>query len=185
MNYKLSLTLLLSISLIITFSYCSSTPGPTTVGKGGEQFEGWAGPPEDLDAKPKDYFYMKYAGRASENAINKDNGAGKKKGSGPMMQTTCRDAAELNAKGDIIQKLAKETVQGASGVTDGESTGKLVVREFNAYVSGMNVKECKPLAVEDPDVPYSKWKECECVMFVRVPGGREAVLAKVKDIGGK
>lgn len=182
MNYRLSFIFLLSISLLIALSYCSSGQEFASVGKGGEQFEGWAGPPEDLEGDPKDYFYMKYAGRASENAINKDNGPGKKKGSGPMMQTTCRDAAELNAKGDIIQKLARETVEGASGVTDGESTGKLVVREFNAYVSGMNVKECKPLAVEDPDIPYSKWKECECVMFVRIPGGREAVLAKVKEV---
>jgi hypothetical protein len=159
------------ISAIFFMANCSSE-SVTTVGKGGQQFEGWAGPPEDPSANPQEYFYMKYSGRASQNALDKRSGA--------MMETTCIDAAELNAKGDIIQKLAFETVKGASGVSDGESTGKVVVREFAATTSGMNRKECKPLAVADPNIPSSEWKECKCVMFVRIPGGRDAVLAKAK-----
>lgn len=164
-------TLVVLVITFLVFSYCGKDPA-TTVGKDGQQFEGWAGPPEDPSASPKEYFYMKYAGRASEKALEKRSGG--------MMQTTCRDAAELNAKGDIIQKLAFETVKGASGVSDGESTGKVVVREFAATTSGMNTKECKPLAVADPNVPYSEWKECQCVMYVRIPGGRDTVLAKAK-----
>ncbi|MCB1157124.1 MAG: lipoprotein LipL21 [Leptospiraceae bacterium] len=140
--------------------------------KNGRQFEGWAGPPEDPTGSPQEFFYMKYTGRASEKALKKKSGA--------MMETTCRDAAELNAKGDIIQKLAHETVTGASGVSDGESTGKVVVREFAAQVTGMNTMQCEPLAKAEADIPNSEWKECRCVMYVRIEGGRDSVLAKAK-----
>jgi hypothetical protein len=162
----------LLFTLVIVFFWNCGGGQPAHTIDGAQQFEGWAGPPESPNSGTKDYFYMKYSGRASQNALDKRSGA--------MMEVTCRDAAELNAKGDIIQKLAHETVKGASGVSDGESTGKVVVREFSATLSGMNVKECKPLAVADPNIPNSEWKECKCVMFVRIPGGRDAVLAKAK-----
>lgn len=136
----------------------------------GQAFEGWHGPPNDPTGGPKDYFYMKYSGRASEKS--------RKKKSGVMMQNTCTDAAELSAKGDIIQKLAHETVTGASSVVDGESAGKTVVREFAAYNTGMNRFKCKPIAKADPNIPMSEWNECTCVMYVRVEGGAETVLAK-------
>jgi hypothetical protein len=86
----------------------------------------------------------------------------------------------MNAKGDIIQKLVEETVRGASDVSNSESTSKVVTREFAAVTSGMNTKECKPLAIADPNIPNSEWRECKCMIYVRIPGGRDAVLAKAK-----
>lgn len=150
---------------------CSGAEKPYEL-KGGQEFEGWAGPPHNPEEGPKEYFYMKYAGRASDKA--------RKKKSGAMMQGTCTDAAELGAKGDIIQKLAYETVNGASGMSDAESTGKVVVREFAAYNSGMNRLKCKPIAKADPNIPMSEWNECICVMYVKIEGGPDAVIAKAK-----
>ncbi|MCB1156318.1 MAG: lipoprotein LipL21 [Leptospiraceae bacterium] len=169
MNYKTSI--LLVLALVLGFANCGGGNKVYELDKG-RMFEGWAGPPEDPTGGPKEFFYMKYTGRASEKALSKKSGA--------MMETTCRDAAELNAKGDIIQKLAHETVTGASGVSDGESTGKVVVREFAAQTSGMNTMQCEPLSKPDPNIANSEWKECRCVMYVRIEGGRDAVLAKAK-----
>ncbi|MDX1958183.1 MAG: lipoprotein LipL21 [Leptospiraceae bacterium] len=141
---------------------------------GGQKFEGWAGPPEEVSKKPFDFFYMKKVARASEKAVNKRSGA--------MMQSTCVDAATTQAKGDLIGKMIGESLTGASGVSDGESTGAVVVREFNGKLKGVNVKECKPKAVATPDVPGSEYTECECVIFVKIPGGRDAIIAKAQEV---
>ncbi|MCB1176136.1 MAG: lipoprotein LipL21 [Leptospiraceae bacterium] len=168
-----SILFLIAFAITLNFTACSSSEDVTEL-KGGQQFEGWAGPPEDVKAKPAEYFYMKTAGRASEKALNKRSGA--------MMQTTCTDAATVNAKGDLIGKLIGESITGASGISDGESTGKVVVREFSGKLQGVNVKECKPIAVPDPSIPLSEYKECQCVIFVKVPGGRDAIVARAKEI---
>lgn len=159
--------------LLVNFQNCKSTEDVTEL-KGGQQFEGWAGPPEDVKAKPAEYFYMKTAGRASEKALNKRSGA--------MMQTTCVDAATVNAKGDLIGKMIGESITGASGVADGESTGKVVVREFQGKLQGVNVKECRAISTPDPSIPLSEYKECQCVIFVKIPGGRDAIVARAKEI---
>jgi hypothetical protein len=162
--------------LVLNFHACSSTEDVTEL-KGGVAFEGWAGPPEDVKAKPAEYFYMKTSGRASEKALNKRSGA--------MMQTTCVDAATVNAKGDLIGKMIGESITGNSGVSDGESTGKVVIRDFIGKLQGVNVKECKPIATPDPSIPLSEYKECQCIIFVKIPGGRDAIIARAKEIENK
>jgi hypothetical protein len=144
----------------------------TTVGDGARKFEGWGGSPDAPNKKPFDFFYMKATGRASNKAMEKRSGA--------MMQTTCTDAAVTGMKGNLIGKLIGEDVVGASGTSDGESTGVVVVREFSGNLRGVNTKECKPLFEDEANTPYSGWKECECVVFVKIPGGKEAVVAKAE-----
>ncbi|MBK8397826.1 MAG: lipoprotein LipL21 [Leptospiraceae bacterium] len=156
--------------VMVAGSSCGSGDEKAHEMSGGKQFEGWAGPPEQPNAKPFEFFYMKSTGRASQKAMDKRSGA--------MMQTTCTDAATTKVKGDLIGKLVKESIEGASGVADGESTGVVVVREFGGTLGGVNVKECKNLYPDDPNIPYSGWKECECIVYIKVPGGRDAVVAK-------
>ena len=168
----------LSIAMILAFVLgCSgdAKKDPTTVGKDGYRFEGWAGSPEDPKEKPFDFFYMKSVGRASNKAMEKRSGA--------MMQKTCTDAAVLSVKGDLIGKLIGESIEGASSLQDGESMGLIVKREFSGQLQGVNVKECKALYPDEASTPYSGWKECECVVFVKIPGGKEAVLAKASKPG--
>jgi hypothetical protein len=169
--------LLLVSVVLVAVSSCGSSDDVTDAGKGKEKIEGWAGSPDSPGKKPYDYFYMKKSARASQKAVDKKSGA--------MMKETCTDAATTSAKGDLIGKMVGESVQGASGVSDGESTGKVVVREFNAKVQGVNTKECKPLMPQDPQIPYAEWKECECVIFVKIDGGREAIVARAKEIENK
>ncbi|MCB1176135.1 MAG: lipoprotein LipL21 [Leptospiraceae bacterium] len=174
MSTKVSSVLLTTIAILGLYT-CSGGEKVHEL-PGGQQFEGWAGPPEDVKKKPYDYFYMKTAGRASEKALNKRSGA--------MMQTTCVDAATVNAKGDLIGKMIGESITGASGISDGESTGKVVVREFQGKLQGVNTKECKPIAVPDPSIPLSEYKECQCVIFVKIDGGRDSIVARAKEIEG-
>lgn len=165
-KYVLPLAIMLSVVL-----GCKSDD-VTTVGDGAKKFEGWGGAPDSPSKKPFDFFYMRATGRASNKAMEKRSGA--------MMQTTCTDAAVTGMKGNLIGKLIGEEVTGASGTSDGESTGVVVVREFAGNLKGVNVKECKALYEDEANTPYSGWKECECVVFVKIPGGKEAVIAKAE-----
>lgn len=174
---KTKAIVLFTMLMVAVYGCGSSGKEAHDVGEGGKQFEGWHGPPEDVNKKPFDFYYMKSVGRASQKAMDKRSGA--------MMQKTCTDAATTTVKGDLIGKLVGESIQGASGVSDGESTGQVVVREFMGTLQGVNVKECKALYPDDPQVPYSGWKECECVVFVKIPGGRDAVVAKAQSADKK
>ncbi|MDX1958181.1 MAG: lipoprotein LipL21 [Leptospiraceae bacterium] len=167
-------TMILFLTLILFTINCPSGKEAHSLDGDVQKFEGWAGPPEEVSKKPFDFFYMKKVARASEKAVNKRSGA--------MMQSTCVDAATTQAKGDLVGKLVGESLTGASGVSDGESTGAVVVREFNGKLKGVNVKECKPKAVATPDVPGSEYTECECVIFVKIPGGRDAIIAKAQEV---
>lgn len=170
-----SKAVLLFTMLIVAVSGCGTGDKEAhSVGEGGKQFEGWHGHPEDVNKRPFEFYYMKSVGKASPKAMEKRSGA--------MMQSTCTDAATTKVKGDLIGKLVGESIQGASGVSDGESTGAVVVREFQGKLQGVNVKECKALYKDDPEIPYSGWKECECVVFIKVPGGRDAVIAKAQEL---
>ncbi len=142
----------------------------------GQQFEGWRGPPDDLNKKPHEYFYMKHAARASQRAIDRKSGA--------MMQSTCTEAAALQGKGNLMRKMIGETLTGASGVADGESTGSVLVSEYTGKIKGVSTKECKGLAQADPQIPYSDYKECECVIFSRIEGGKDAIIARAKEVEG-
>jgi hypothetical protein len=161
---------ILPVAILLTAVLSCASDDVTTVGEGAKKFEGWGGAPDAPGKKPFDFFYMKATGRASNKAMDKRSGA--------MMQTTCTDAAVTGMKGNMIGKLIGESVQGASGVSDGESTGVVVVREFSGQLQGVNVKECKALYPDEPSTPFSGWKECECVVFIKIPGGKEAVVAK-------
>lgn len=170
--------IMLFTMLMVAVSGCSSSGKEVhDVGEGGKKFEGWAGPPEDPSKKPFDHFYMKHTARASQKAIDRKSGA--------MMQSTCTEAAALQGKGNLMRKMIGETLQGASGVADGESTGSVLVSEYTGKIKGVSTKECKGLAPVDPQVPYSEYKECECVIFSRVEGGKDAIIARAKEVEAK
>ena len=162
--------------LMVAVTGCNSGDKAHSL-KDGTQFEGWAGPPEDPSKKPHEYFYMKHAARASKKAIDMKSGA--------MMQSTCTEASALQGKGNLMRKMIGETLQGASGVADGESTGSVLVSEYTGKIKGVSSKECKGLAQADPQIPYSEYKECECVIFSRIEGGKDSIIARAKEIEGK
>jgi len=155
----------------------------TTTGTGGWIFEGWGGPPEQRsdgktpkDTSPKEWFYMKYPARASQKAVARK--------SQMMMQSTCREAARLQGASDVVKKMVGETLESASGVSDGESTGNVIVSQSAGIVRGVGAYDCKAYgAGSDPkDVSKDNWEECMCVIWARFPGGRDALITKAKGV---
>lgn len=168
---KLSLSIFIA-AIMISSAYNCKSEDITTSGKGAKKMEGWAGPPEDPNKTPYNYYYMRVVGAASDKAIASKRST--------QMEDTCQDAAKLSAKDNIIGKMKGEEVKGASGSSDGQSTGKVIIREFEGNVKGINVADCKPRG-KNPD---KEWEECECVAFIVIDGGREAFRAAVTAPGG-
>ncbi|TGK12559.1 lipoprotein LipL21 [Leptospira fluminis] len=179
---------LIAISLAaVLFSYCgpnTAQKDATSVGDGGWSFEGWGGPPEQRndgktpkDTNPKDYYYMKFSSRASAKAVAKKSPA--------MMQSTCREASRLQGASDVVKKMVGETVESASGVSDGEATANVIVSQSAGIVKGVGVYECKATGPgSDPkDVSKDNWEECQCVIYAKFPGGRDALVAKAQEVG--
>lgn len=175
MSTKNAVIVAYAIALLFALG-CTSGEKVTEL-PGGKEFEGWAGPPDSPTTKPFDHFYMKHTARASVKAVEKKSGA--------MMQSTCTEAATLQGKGNLMRKMIGETLQGASGVSDGESTGMVLVSEFSGKIKGVSTKACKGLAQPDPQVPYSEYKECECIIFTKIEGGKDAIIARAKEVENK
>ena len=126
---------------------CSSTVEEVS---GGEELEGWRITEEGLDI-----YYMKYGGRASPNAIEKNDPI--------MMKTTCVESTRLQARDQIIRKMLGETIEASSGVLDGETIGVVVTSVRKGMVRGTQMKECA-------SVNGDTWLNCECVHYVEGKG---------------
>lgn len=156
----------------------------TTVGEHGWVFEGWACAPDTAAAKRGqspaeyctgdsddfDYLYMKFSARASDKAINA--------GSIAMKQTTCRRAARDLIAGDGLSKILGDYMEQASGVSDGQSTGQVIVAQSSGLVRGVGVYDCCSLDNRtgicakkgEPEL----WEDCQCVGYMKYPGGKKA-----------
>lgn len=182
----LKLGLSFALTLVLAINCSSPNLGQkdaTTVGDGGWAGEGWGGPPEQRsdgkspkDTKPRDWYYMKYRAAASEKAIASKKAA--------MMQSTCKEAARVQGAADVIRKMVGETIEGASGVSDGQSTGQVLVSQLNGNVRGVGVYECKAIGPgSDPrDVSKDNWEQCECVIYTKYDGGRESLIGKAQAV---
>lgn len=51
-----------------------------------------------------------------------------------------------------------------------------------AGLQGVWTKNCMPLAIPVPDFPNSEWKECECIIYVRITGGKEKVIKDLEQM---
>lgn len=163
--------------VMIAVNSCSSGDNITNVGKGEIKIEGWAGPPESPNKKPYDYFYMKKAARANEKAIENKSGA--------MMEKTCIDAATTSIKDELIGRVIGDIAIGEFNSSDDDSIEQNVIRNFMGKNQSINTKECKPIAQANDDSPFSEWRECECIIFVKVEGGRDTILAKAQETDKK
>lgn len=165
-------SIVLTIAILTLFTYCGNSKDFTTSGKGAKKMEGWAGPPENIELKPYEYFYLKHVAAAKDETVKQKNGA--------KMEATCVEAATLQGKSNFLRKMVGESIEGASGVADGESTGFVIVSQYTGKVKGMNVRDCKPLA-EAGKFKGSEWGQCECVIWAKVDGGRDSVIAAAQE----
>jgi hypothetical protein len=163
----------------------------TSVGESGWVFEGWACAPDTAAAKrgesPADYckgdtskfdhLYMKFSAVASEKAIKSGRIAAK--------QSTCRQAAKDQIAGDGLSKVIGDYIEKASGVSDGQSTGQVIVSQTQGIIKGIGVYDCCSLD-NDTGTCVNKgepesWEQCQCVGFMKFPGGQKAFESAAKE----
>jgi hypothetical protein len=163
----------------------------TSVGENGWVFEGWACAPDTAAAKRGespadyckgdsskfDYLYMKFSAVASEKAIKSTRIA--------AMQSTCRQAAKDQISGDALSKVIGDYIEKASGVSDGQSTGQVIVSQTQGLIKGIGVYDCCSLDAEtgvcakkgEPET----WEQCQCVGFMKFPGGQKAFESAARE----
>ncbi|MDX1958180.1 MAG: hypothetical protein SFU98_06385 [Leptospiraceae bacterium] len=160
--------------LILSLSFfCSEPKSKETVPE--KPIEGWAGSPVNPSQKPFEYFYMAKKAKVNVESPNKQKAR--------MIQSTCVDVAITQAKRDLIRTLFEDTFASAS-TTAGqeiEFNTKAVIREFSGLLKDVKTKECKPKAIAIADYPASEWVECECVIFVHIPGGKDTVITRFQQ----
>jgi hypothetical protein len=164
----------------------------TSVGEAGWVFEGWACAPDTAAAKrgespaeyckgdPKsfDHLYMKFSAVASEKAIRTGRVA--------QMQSTCRQAAKDQIAGDGLSKVIGDYLEKASGVSDGQSTGQVIVSQTQGLIKGIGVYDCCSIDNEtgacvkkgEPET----WEQCQCVGYMKFPGGQKGFESTAKEV---
>ena len=151
---------------------------------------GWGGPPDSIkkgisptESKVKEYFYTKVTAKASAKAIES--------GSDSRMQTTCIDAAGLVGTYDILATFMDALVQekklddenGFVTLQLDESKSyscryfqsedkKLKTKECTGVLQNRGIAECWPTSGDS-------WETCGCLVYIRFPGGKEAVMKKL------
>lgn len=147
-------------------------------------FEGWSGPPEQgKDSKTpddsilKEYYYTKFSARASLKSIAKKNPL--------MMRATCQESARLESPSYVIRKIIGEPH--TTGFFSSNKSNQSITTDCNPSISAslvqsIKVYECKAIGPgSDPaDVTKDNWEECECIIYVKFPGGRDALVAKAQ-----
>ncbi len=172
-----------------------------------KQLEGWAGNPNNPNEKPFDYFYMNHAARASQKAITikngkmmeatcKENAALSGKGNlirkmiGTLILDGMSPSGQLHNISPIINShTINDTVTKKNlivinliAMTYEENIGKIILNEYVGKIKGAEAKDCKPLAIPDQEVPLSEWKECECLIYSHIPGGRDGIIIRAKEL---
>ena len=159
MNKKILLLL-----LFLTTLTCSSKiekPIPE------KQLEGWAGNPDNPNEKPFDYFYISNQGQGSTFQTN----------SPLYIRQSCIEAVESNGKNKIIIKMVEN-----STASNNDILKETIIKEYKKKIKGVSSYKCKPLSIDDPLIPFSEYKECECIIFVHVKGGKDTIIARAKEL---
>ncbi|MCB1164985.1 MAG: lipoprotein LipL21 [Leptospiraceae bacterium] len=182
-----------AILAVLAISYCSygdARRDATTVGSDGWVFEGWACAPDAAkaleglspaqyctDDDNKDYLYLKFSARASNQAIQN--------GSIAMKQTTCRRAARDLVAGDGLSKIIGDYLEQASGVADGQSTGYAIVTQSRGKIKGIGLYDCCSLDSRSGTCVEAggneTWEDCQCVGYLKFPGGQRAFEAAAEE----
>ncbi len=140
-----------------------------------QRLEGWAGNPDNPNEKPHHFFYGTYLARASQNSIEKKNIR--------MMQNSCIEANTFQAKSKLLPKLIGESLAVmTTAAGDNDITVTAVVKDYKDKNNEIKVKSCYPIAKSSREEPESEWKECECVFYLYIKGGKDSIIARAKEI---
>lgn len=153
--------------------------------------DGWGGPPESIQkgenpllSKVKEYFYMKVSAKASAKSIEQNSIS--------SMRTTCVDAAGLVGAYEILSTFMDAHIK-EKKITDEAGTVTLKLDESKSYSckyfqsddKKLKTKECSGVlqnrgTAECWPESNGSWETCGCLVYIRFPGGRDAVLKKLE-----
>lgn len=57
--------------------------------------------------------------------------------------------------------------------------------EITGKIKKIQYTNCKPIAIPDPNIEGSEWKECECTVYTHIPGGRKAIWEQCIELEKK
>ena len=165
---------MIRITILLLGTGCGSFAGNDSTANE-KFFEGWAGPPEDMEKKPYKYFYTRRVNRASPKSVEKQDPV--------RMRETCTSGAALTAKADFMRKMIGEEFMVICQIEDrDDDIPKIIVAEYNNKVKGIKTRECRPLKEAKSEIPGMEWEECECLWYAKVPGGKEAIKARIAEL---
>lgn len=149
--------------LFIIFT-CADTPNTPVIQK---ELFGWAGAPEDINKKPHDYFYAKFYGKVEilSTKLNAED-----------YQNKCIQSATKQAKEEILFRAMDWPVNDGPEDLDVLQLSKKYKKNYQA-----NLLLCKPIGYTySMSIQGSEWRDCECIFYMKVIGGRDAVISKMQ-----
>lgn len=130
--------------------------------RGGEELEGWQ------VIGDEDFYFMRIAGRASDNAIEKSGFA--------MLRQSCIESTKNQASDNIVRKMLGESTHGESTTVDGQTTSYIVSSIRRGIIKGVEMRECAPRGQDN------NWTECECIHFIHDKGLKKKFQLKVEEV---
>lgn len=126
------------------------------------KWEGWAGNPNYPNSEPHDYFYLTSRGKVSSKLLETKNNN--------KIRQVCEAIAITSGKEEFFPSIAYNTIY--EQFTPGP-------REINKLKNALKIKietkECKPGFMEKSDFDLSNWRECKCILYSKIIGGKELV----------
>ncbi|HMW05370.1 MAG TPA: hypothetical protein PK079_11600 [Leptospiraceae bacterium] len=195
--------IIILLLLLLSFSFCSSkTEKPIAE----RTLDGWAGHPNDPNKKPFEYYYMTSPGKASPKSIQRKSGPMAQSTctdnallgmSGDLIGKMIGDIAEAGspASGFLLPpiQLKKQLTKSRENFefidlsilvgfpTEEESSNGNKKERRPIPIESRGFKECKPTATPIPDFPFSEWRECACLVYAHVKGGKETIVKYYKE----
>lgn len=111
------------------------------------------------EKKVSDTFFFKVASYTGSDVV-----------SGAKKEFVCKQGALDIGKDSFADKIVEDLSIDTNKLTS--------LSDINTSVKDLRVKECRPTAISDPNVPFSEWNSCECMIIAKVDGGKSSLLAK-------
>ena len=164
MNFRVLL-----FPILFAILTCADTPNKPVTPK---ELFGWAGAPEDINKKPHDYFYAKFYGKVEilSTELKAED-----------YQNKCIQSATKQAKEEMHLVLTDTSISSlvcSQGEPDWSKSVEVIKKR--TQITKLN---CKPKSYSyyykdfSVDGQGHEWRDCECVFYAKVPGGRDAIVA--------
>lgn len=114
---------------------------------------------DQSDKKSADTYYFKVNSYADPSIAN-----------GAKKEFSCKNSALEDGKSTAAQKISENILA--------SSINSLSLNDITISIKEVRAKECRPVAMTDPEVPFSEWSQCECVITAKVEGGKSNLLAR-------